>query len=435
MSPPAISRRTLLAAAALALLLHALAWWFAAPLLRPPSLLQDMATPMYTRTITPEAPSTPAPATTVAQAPAEAAPARPSAQVLNAPSAPSAPKPKPKPAPKPKPKPKPKQTAQAPKPPASTPEPAASRPATTQVASAPTPDTAPDTPQAPPSTQTASAPSPDATPEVTAQTTPGSAPDSPSDNAPATSATAADAAPPGQAPEATPATASNQAPPGSSGPTPAYVNQWPGNTRLRYRLSGHYRGDLHGTAHVLWQREGTRYSTTIALDVGMLFSLKLTSQGHISPNGLRPEIFEEQMRRRLRHVRLYEDSVQLHKGERRPRPAGVQDAASQFVEFSQRLATGRLQPTPGSQITQWLARPGGVDLWTFDVLPPETLHLPRLGPVQTIHLKPQPLPNEKGPISAEIWYAPSLQHLPARILLTQGEEARIDLLLEGIEQE
>ena len=50
-------RRALLATTALVLLLHALALALLGQLLRPPSLLRDVAPPFYTRTITPEAPA------------------------------------------------------------------------------------------------------------------------------------------------------------------------------------------------------------------------------------------------------------------------------------------------------------------------------------------------------------------------------------------
>ena len=37
-------------------------------------------------------------------------------------------------------------------------------------------------------------------------------------------------------------------------------------------------------------------------------------------------------------------------------------------------------------------------------------------------------------LSAEIWFAPSLQYLPVRIRLTLGDEAEIDLRVESVEQ-
>lgn len=221
--------------------------------------------------------------------------------------------------------------------------------------------------------------------------------------------------------------------PAASAAAPAFLDRWPADTRLTYRLGGHYRGELHGDAEVLWQREGTRYQAVVRLDVGLLLSSRFTSQGEITEEGLRPEVYEEQVRQRRRGVRLGED-VRLHSGERVPRPEAVQDAASQFVELGQRFATGQARLEPGAQVRVWLARPGGVDEWTYDVVGEETLHLPRLGAVQALHLKPRPLARPRGPITAEIWYAPALQHLPVRIRITQGADTFMDLLVETIEQ-
>ena len=82
----------------------------------------------------------------------------------------------------------------------------------------------------------------------------------------------------------------------------------------------------------------------------------------------------------------------------------------------------------------WLARPGGVDQWTYDVVGEETIQLPRLGAVRAVHLKPRPLAKPRGPITAEMWFAPSLQYLPVRIRLTSGPDTFVDLMVETIEQ-
>ena len=112
----------------------------------------------------------------------------------------------------------------------------------------------------------------------------------------------------------------------------------------------------------------------------------------------------------------------------------VQDAASQFVELGHRFATGQLKLQAGGRVDFWLARPGGVDQWTYDVVGEETVHLPRLGAIQAFHLKPRPLNEPRGNISAEMWFAPSLQYLPVRIRIAQGADTYLDLLAETVEQ-
>ena len=381
---PLKPRRALAVTTVLVLLLHALALALLSSLLRPPSLLKTMATPFYTRSIAPEVPAVVA----AAPAPMEIKPDRPTALIRPARAATKN---------KAKTNPKPSQGA-------------------TEA-----PDVAPE-----PATEP---------PEVTAQApdTPASAASPAVANDQTTAAAVADA---NAAPPATEPVAAASAAPAASAPSAGdapFLASWPSDTRLTYKLGGNYRGELHGSARVLWQREGTRYHTAVEMSAGLLASLSFTSQGDITEGGLRPEVYEENVRGRRRGVRLGED-VRLNNGDRIARPEAVQDTASQFVELGHRFSTGQVKLVPGAQVNFSMARPGGIDEWTYDVIGEETLHLPRLGPVPTLHLKPRPLSKPRGPISAEIWYAPSLQYLPVRIRITQGNDNYIDLMVDTIEQ-
>ena len=381
---PLKPRRALAVTTVLVLLLHALALALLSSLLRPPSLLKTMATPFYTRSIAPEVPAVVA----AAPAPMEIKPNRPTALIRPARAATKN---------KAKTNPKPSQGATA----------------ATDVA--PEPATEP--------------------PEVTAQApdTPASAASPAVANDQTTAAAVADAS---AAPPATEPVAAASAAPAASAPSAGdapFLASWPSDTRLTYKLGGNYRGELHGSARVLWQREGTRYHTAVEMSAGLLASLSFTSQGDITEGGLKPEVYEENVRGRRRGVRIGED-VRLNNGDRIARPEAVQDTASQFVELGHRFSTGQVKLVPGAQVNFSMARPGGIDEWTYDVIGEETLHLPRLGPVPTLHLKPRPLSKPRGPISAEIWYAPSLQYLPVRIRITQGNDNYIDLMVDTIEQ-
>lgn len=215
----------------------------------------------------------------------------------------------------------------------------------------------------------------------------------------------------------------------------AVADTWPADTRLNYRLGGQFRsGELHGSARVQWQREGERYQTRVDIDVTLLASLVLTSQGEVTAQGLFPRAYEEMRRSGPRGARLGDTSIVLNDGRSVPRPHGVQDAASQFVELSHRFATGQEAMEVGRSVTFWLARPGGVDLWTYDIVGRETLQTPALGEVDTFHLKPRRITNPRGNITAEMWFAPSLQYLPVRIRVAMGDATWVDLMVEKIEQ-
>ena len=231
---------------------------------------------------------------------------------------------------------------------------------------------------------------------------------------------------------ATPPGAAASAPP--SGTDHAALDSWPADTRVNYRLGGHFRGELHGSARVQWQRQGDRYETRVDIDVTLLASLVLTSQGEVSPQGLVPRAYEELRRSGPRGVRLGEQTITLNDGRGVPRPEGVQDTASQFVELSHRFAQGLEVLEVGRTVSFWMARPGGVDLWTYDVVDREILQTPRLGAVEAFHLKPRPIANPRGNITAEMWFAPSLQYLPVRVRVSMGETTYVDLMVDRIEQ-
>lgn len=224
------------------------------------------------------------------------------------------------------------------------------------------------------------------------------------------------------------------------------LDGWPPDTRLTYRLSGNYRGELNGSARVQWQRAPvqeppaepsrpqTRYQVRLDLLLSSFVVLSMTSQGRMTDAGLVPQIYEEKLPGNLRRVSFDGTQVRFQNGGLTAQPSTVQDTASQFVELSRRFSSGREKLQAGSEVQVWLARPGGMDAWTYDVSGPHTLQTQELGAVQAFQLKPRPLVNPRGPISAEMWFAPSLQYLPVRVRIALGEGNFVDLLVERIEQ-
>lgn len=216
-------------------------------------------------------------------------------------------------------------------------------------------------------------------------------------------------------------------------PTPS-SDRWPANTRLTYKLTGNYRGEVHGAAEVQWQREGDRYEAQLNIRLALVLNVKLVSQGTLAPDGLRPEVYQESFLTRNTRVTIDAQHVRLNDGRLLAKPEGVQDTASQFVELSHRFSTGRDPLVVGGVVPLWLARPRGLDLWTYDVVALDTLETPELGMVQAFHLKPRPIANPRGSTVADLWFAPSLQYLPVRVMVTLGDGNFVDLMVERIEQ-
>jgi hypothetical protein len=235
-----------------------------------------------------------------------------------------------------------------------------------------------------------------------------------------------------EAPAATPpqAAASAAAPPGE-----ALADSWPADTRLRYRLEGRFRGEVTGHARVLWQRAGTAYQVRVEIHLPLLAVVSMTSQGEVGAT-LQPRVYEEvtdTVRTRRRGLQLGERTLVFENGGTAPRPEGVQDTASQFVELAHRFSSGREALAVGRPVQLWMARPNQLALWTYDVVGRGPLAT-GLGTVEAFHLMPRPIANPRGTITAQMWFAPSLQYLPVRIKVTMGEEAELDLVVESIEQ-
>ena len=217
---------------------------------------------------------------------------------------------------------------------------------------------------------------------------------------------------------------------------------WPPDTRLTYRLTGNYRGELTGSARVQWQHvpgpdgkpESRRYQVRLDMSLSSIVVASMTSQGKITEAGLQPEVYEENLPGAVRRVDFEDTQIRFNNGRMDVRPTTVQDTASQFVDLSHRFATGVDTLKAGAEVRVWLARPGGLDFWTYDVLAPEILQTPTMGPIEAFQLKPRPLANPRGPIIAEMWFAPSLQYLPVRVRIALGGDNFVDLMVERIEQ-
>jgi len=223
--------------------------------------------------------------------------------------------------------------------------------------------------------------------------------------------------------------------------SPAF--EWPPSTRLSYLLSGDYRGPLDGRAQVQWVRRGTRYQVHLDVLVGPAFAplitRRMTSDGELTEAGLRPLRYDEETRiawsaPRRTSLRFEPERVWLP-GERSvDSVAGVQDAASQFVQLTWMFTRQPERLRPGSTVEFPLALPRRIGLWVFDVVGEELLDTP-VGVVPAVRLRPQAGNARPGELSIEVWIAPTLQNLPVRILIRQDAQNYVDMLLERLPQQ
>ena len=246
-------------------------------------------------------------------------------------------------------------------------------------------------------------------------------------------------------PEAAPTVAEAPEPPASAAatdqagtesavaPSDAEAFKWPTSTRLTYALTGNYRGEINGDAQVEWVRVGTHYQVHIDLSVGPLISRRMSSEGELVGDRLLPSRYDEETRVLFREPRrvtilLGPEEIVLANGEKRERAAGVQDAASQFIQLAALFATHPELLQQGGTIEVLLALRNRVGAWVYDVLGQEDVWTP-IGQLATHHLKPRGVVSGGNELSAEIWFAPQLRYLPVRIRIRQDADTYIDLVL------
>lgn len=214
--------------------------------------------------------------------------------------------------------------------------------------------------------------------------------------------------------------------------------EWPPSTRLSYTLTGNYRGPVQGSAQVEWLRSGSRYQVRMDVSAALFFSRRISSEGEITSEGLRPKRYDEETKIVLRDPRsltilLDGDRVRLPGGSELPRPPGVQDSASQFVQMTWLFTTQPALLRKGQIIEIPLALPRRVEAWVYEVMETETLFTPA-GPVEAVHVKPR-REGRGNELVAEMWVAPSLQYLPVRLLIRQDAQTYIDMLIERLPQQ
>jgi hypothetical protein len=261
---------------------------------------------------------------------------------------------------------------------------------------------------------------------------------------PAEAASAAASAPVNLLPPAPPpavtipaAPASQVIPPlaAASGPAPAAFD-WPPSTRLSYDLVGYYRGPAYGNAKVEWLRDGPRYQVRLEVRIPPIGGRRMLSDGLLGPDGLAPRRYDEEtevaLRETQRQTVLFEPDriVLANKKVNDPLP-GVQDTASQFVQMTWLFLTKPELLQVGRSVDFPLALPRRVGMWTYDVAEQVDLQLP-FGEVKAFHLVPRPGNRRPKEWTLEVWIAPSLQYLPAKIVMRLDDETHAELSLKSL---
>jgi len=203
----------------------------------------------------------------------------------------------------------------------------------------------------------------------------------------------------------------------------------PAPARLGFDVAGQSKGFQYSArAELLWQHDGQQYQARQEISVLFLGARTQTSVGEITARGLQPRRFGDRSRsEQAAHFDFAQGRVTFSANT--PSAAivpGAQDRLSVFLQLGALLAAGPQRFPVGTRISLPTVSARAADTWTFTVEDEETLDLPA-GALRTVQL--QRLPRRDYDQKAQVWLAPELDYLPARIRITQanGDFAELNL--------
>lgn len=204
----------------------------------------------------------------------------------------------------------------------------------------------------------------------------------------------------------------------------------PAPLQLRYRVRGTVAFlPLFADGELLWQHGNGRYEARLKLDAGWLGTRERISAGTITATGLQPLRYTDRSQNeRDTEFDWLRAEARLGRGGTAPLTPGTQDLVSLYIQLACLFAADAaspLLPASGAQLPLPILGNGKtVEHWRLVVQGEETLDLPG-GQLRTRKLLR--LPEASDNLGAELWLAPALNWMPARIRLHEGRSSDVDL--------
>ncbi len=177
-------------------------------------------------------------------------------------------------------------------------------------------------------------------------------------------------------------------------------------------------------AELEWQQDGETYDARLAFGAFGLSRVQ-TSRGQITAEGLAPLRFSDKYRSEVAAHFVREKGKVIFSANTPELPllAGAQDRLSIVVQLAAMMAGDPTRFPPASTIALQIVGPRAADIWLFTVENDETLDLPG-GQQPTRKLVRNP--RQQYDQRVELWLAPALGYLPARIRITESNGDFVD---------
>ena len=200
----------------------------------------------------------------------------------------------------------------------------------------------------------------------------------------------------------------------------------PGSIRLNFDANGKRgRFDYKAMGTLTWLQDGSGYDMKLEMGDWIIGKRVLSSTGKLGAEGLAPTRFSDKFRsERAAHFDRNQNRITFSAN---TPPAtltpGAQDQLSIFAQLAAMVAGDPLGFPIGTQVDVQTAGPRDAQQWVFVVEREEMLNLPG-GQVPALKLVRKP--GKQYDQTVELWLAPELAYLPARIRITTANGDYID---------
>lgn len=206
----------------------------------------------------------------------------------------------------------------------------------------------------------------------------------------------------------------------------------PGSAELEYDMKGRHKGLNYSASGLMsWRHDDQKYDISMKVSAFLLGSRINTSTGHFTAEGLAPDRFSDGSRStRVAHFDYAEQRIRYsNNSPDAPLRPGTQDLVSVSIQLASLFNAHPTQHVRGQVVSLPVTSASSADIWRFQVAETTNLNLPA-GVLSTRRLvRP---PRHEYDKTVEIWLAPTLQYLPARIRITEHNGDFIDQLLESL---
>ncbi len=197
----------------------------------------------------------------------------------------------------------------------------------------------------------------------------------------------------------------------------------PGSVTLKYQVASN-RFPFGLNAELAWRQDGASYDARLVFGALGLSRVQ-TSRGQISGEGLAPLRFSDKYRSEVAS-HFVRDKGKVTFSANTPDVAllaGAQDRLSIVVQLAAMMAGDTARFPTATTIALQIVGPRDADIWLFTVEDEEVLALPG-GQQSTRKLVRNP--RQEFDQKVELWLAPELGYLPARIRITEANGDFVD---------